>query len=215
MKLATWIEVGAAALLLAVYPGCGSSTGRGGDAGTGGAIEGSGGRAAGTGGVLGGSGGRAAGTGGAIGGSGGRAAGTGGAIGGSGGQAAGTGGAIGSGGRAAGTGGAAGGSGGGGAVPVGGPCGADGECATGQCITEAATPVYVGGYCTIRNCTNNCPAGSHCTGGGAIGSFGCFRECVIGQPCRDGYRCCPGSVPDAGTVGLCVPPTGTAISCAP
>ena len=96
---------------------------------------------------------------------------------------------------------------------VGEPCLTDGECGTGECIKEAAFSAWTGGYCSLTHCETNCPSGSQCSGGGAIHTRGCFRECVLGKPCRDGYRCCPGQS-DAGSSGLCVPATGTRLSCA-
>jgi hypothetical protein len=94
---------------------------------------------------------------------------------------------------------------------VGAPCTDGTQCATGQCITEAMHSLYVGGYCSIVMCTT-CPAGSYCAGGGGIGALGCFEECTPGAACRTGYKCCP--IPtDLGGQGLCVPASGTGLSC--
>jgi hypothetical protein len=95
---------------------------------------------------------------------------------------------------------------------VGSPCTDGSQCASGQCITEAMHAVYTGGYCSILGCTNDCPSGSVCAGGGAIGNTGCFQECALGDACRTGYKCCPVQF-DLGGMGVCVPTTGTALSC--
>jgi hypothetical protein len=90
--------------------------------------------------------------------------------------------------------------------PIGQPCGDAGMCSIGVCLDK-----YPEGYCTVRNCDGpdaGCPAGSQCSGGGAIGSTGCFVTCVDHGDCRTGYRCCA----NGRAMKLCVPP-GTAFSC--
>lgn len=101
--------------------------------------------------------------------------------------------------------GAGGGSGGSGMSGIGGPCIDDNDCMMGQeCITQ-----FPGGYCTIRNCdpdnADSCPMGTVCLGGGGIGSFGCFVECMTAAECREaeGYACCGPSVCSAAGFGFC------------
>jgi hypothetical protein len=97
---------------------------------------------------------------------------------------------------------------------VGAPCTDGSQCATGQCISEAMHAKYVGGYCSVIGCNStSCPSGSICSGGGAIANSGCFEECALGSACRAGYKCCPPQGADLGAMGICVPTTGTALSC--
>lgn len=98
--------------------------------------------------------------------------------------------------------------------PVGDPCTSDGECATGQCVTEAASGgFFPGGICTIRNCDSKlitaCPAGSSCQVAGAPdGASYCLKDCCARcntVQCRDGYACCGNPQMD-GADAVCVPP---------
>ena len=108
-------------------------------------------------------------------------------------------------GGAVGSGGSPGAGGGSGMSDIGGPCAGDNDCMLGQqCITQ-----FPGGYCTIRNCDpdnpDSCPMGTVCLGGGGIGSFGCFVECMTSAECREaeGYACCGPSVCSAPNFGFC------------
>ena len=77
--------------------------------------------------------------------------------------------------------------------PIGAPCLVDADCATGQCLTEAEDPAFVGGYCTIKNCTDGaptpCPDVNDCRGLTRGSVRICLGRCELGK-CRDPYRCC-------------------------
>jgi hypothetical protein len=92
---------------------------------------------------------------------------------------------------------------------VGDSCTSDSDCATGQCITEAASNgLFPGGYCTIRDCDKldvMCPVGSTCLPAGDGRSY-CLRDCCgtcLSIQCRPGYGCCAG--PTQGGPFACAP----------
>lgn len=93
---------------------------------------------------------------------------------------------------------------GGAGLQIGAPCRAGADCATGQCLTEAEDPWFVGGYCTIKNCTDGspdpCPNLNDCRGVARGNVRICLSRCELGM-CRDPYKCCG--------------PGPTAIWCAP
>ena len=77
--------------------------------------------------------------------------------------------------------------------PIGAPCLVDADCATGQCLTEAEDPAFMGGYCTIKNCTDGaptpCPDVNDCRGLARGSVRICLGRCELGK-CRAPYRCC-------------------------
>ena len=97
---------------------------------------------------------------------------------------------------------------------VGEPCTADGECATGQCVTEQQDPYFAGGYCTLKRCDRvdaACPKYSECRGTARDGQGGTVQICVLQcrtdtgmATCRKGYLCCSGPGP-LRTDGWCSP----------
>ncbi len=96
-----------------------------------------------------------------------------------------------------------------GAGAVGDACKANGDCATGECLTDLMSKMYFGGYCTRFDCDARnlaCPAGSTCKPGGDGHQY-CLRDCdpTLGEPqCRGGYGCCSGPGP-VGNLGWCAP----------
>lgn len=81
-------------------------------------------------------------------------------------------------------------------------CEADGDCATGMCLTSipgsfgSAAMDAPGGYCSATCTTNtDCGEGGVCSGafpgfGGAAATPGrCMQSCESAEDCRDGYRC--------------------------
>jgi hypothetical protein len=79
---------------------------------------------------------------------------------------------------------------------VGAACDTIVDCAGGQygfCLTEAAQPDFVGGYCSI-DCTTTgmCPAGAACvTVDPQTGSRICLDTCTSDAQCRNSYSCLP------------------------
>ncbi len=65
-------------------------------------------------------------------------------------------------------------------APVGSGCGANADCASGNCYTQSP-----GGYCT-QTCGQGCPSGSACDYG--LGGY-CVQSCTANSDCRDGYSC--------------------------
>jgi len=79
--------------------------------------------------------------------------------------------------------------------PLGGPCDADFDCASGWCAeeTEVGVPTgWKGGMCTLP-CGAGCPLGTGCMV--FLGEGICMPVCPPGSPpssgCRDGYICDP------------------------
>ena len=67
---------------------------------------------------------------------------------------------------------------------VGDACSTSLDCDTSQvCDTLSA-----GGYCTIKDCDDDCPYGSTCVTFENNESF-CMDRCLTQLDCRDGYEC--------------------------
>lgn len=74
---------------------------------------------------------------------------------------------------------------------IGEPCAADGECASGLCLTELANG-YCSADCVCLDCAEKvaCPDGSHPTRlylGGYV--CRCMELCVNASTCQPGYAC--------------------------
>jgi hypothetical protein len=93
---------------------------------------------------------------------------------------------------------------------IGSACSADGDCTSGTCLTPASYPPYVGGYCSQKQCTTSCPAGSFCTNGAATMGSACLKLCTTPADCRSGYSCCTEA---SMNMKVCAPSTGTSLQC--
>ncbi len=98
-------------------------------------------------------------------------------------------------------------------APVGIACVSPDECPAAQgtpsCLQRAGEVEFVGGYCTVLDCTNNLDCGDHwCLRRPELPQSLCYADCDLyapeeAPPCREGYGCF--SVDDENQRGACLP----------
>jgi hypothetical protein len=98
-----------------------------------------------------------------------------------------------------------------GKIPPGGSCGFDDQCQGGTnaiCIQQSG---FIGGYCIIADCSNNCPAGSKCAEVLTNNTTACIPGCKTSADCRPGYACVAN--PQSKWDGACFPSCQTDADC--
>lgn len=90
-----------------------------------------------------------------------------------------------------------------GKVAPGASCGMDDSCFGGTnayCLQQLG---FIGGYCLVLECTDNCPEGSKCAEIFSNGDKACIPTCDAEHPCRPGYKCVDNA--ESSFNGSCVP----------